>query len=390
MQLKNYHVSNKLAALWRRRGSLIAGLAAAVVTSLAATGWAGSLYIITGTEDDAAIILDSAQDEAPDLSSQMVYISNGSRGYDIMLSEGQGVAIHHEGGVVTAVARRESVSSLLNRMQIVPSPLEMVGVDLSGGDVTITVSSDLSFYERVTEKATHQTLRVENPELPEGTEQVAQKGADGIRSCIYEVVWSNGEEISRQFVEELNSTAVDEIIEYGAAKPEAEATAEAEAEEAAEAAGAPVEKTSKEAASGEEAGSAGASGTEAAVTSGQSPIVNVSENADGSGTLYLKDGTTLNYSGVRTMKATAYTTGHDGVGTRTASGTAVRVGTVAVDRKVIPLGTRMYITASGGVVYGLAVAEDTGVRGNRIDLYYDTYNECIQFGRRNCTVYILE
>ena len=129
---------------------------------------------------------------------------------------------------------------------------------------------------------------------------------------------------------------------------------------------------------------------EAAVTSGQSPIVNVSENADGSGTLYLKDGTTLNYSGVRTMKATAYTTGHDGVGTRTASGTAVRVGTVAVDRKVIPLGTRMYITASGGVVYGLAVAEDTGVRGNRIDLYYDTYNECIQFGRRNCTVYILE
>ena len=211
------------------------------------------------------------------------------------------------------------------------------------------------------------------------------KGADGIRSCIYEVVWSNGEEISRQFVEELNSTAVDEIIEYGAAKPEAEATAEAEAEEAAEAAGAPVEKTSKEAASGEEAGSAGSSGTEAAVTSGQSPIVNVSENADGSGTLYLKDGTTLNYSGVRTMKATAYTTGHDGVGTRTASGTAVRVGTAAVDRKVIPLGTRMYITASGGVVYCLAVAEDTGVRGNRIDFYSDTYNESSQLGRRDST-----
>ena len=119
-------------------------------------------------------------------------------------------------------------------------------------------------------------------------------------------------------------------------------------------------------------------------------IASVSENADGSGTLTLKDGTVLNYSGVRTMTATAYTTGHDGVGTRTASGTAVHVGTVAVDKSVLPLGTRMYIVAGGSVVYGLAVAEDTGVKGNKIDLFYDTYDECIQFGRRTCTVYILQ
>ena len=110
----------------------------------------------------------------------------------------------------------------------------------------------------------------------------------------------------------------------------------------------------------------------------------------GSGVLTLKDGTVLNYSGVRSMTATAYTTGHGGVGTRTASGTAVHVGSVAVDKSVIPLGTRMYIVAGGNVVYGLAVAEDTGVKGSKIDLYYDTYDECIQFGRRSCTVYILE
>ena len=89
------------------------------------------------------------------------------------------------------------------------------------------------------------------------------------------------------------------------------------------------------------------------------------------------------------MTATAYTTGYDGVGTVTASGTAVHVGTVAVDKSVIPLGTRMYIVA-GGIVYGLAVAEDTGVKGSTIDLYYDSYDECIQFGRRSCTVYLLE
>ena len=50
----------------------------------------------------------------------------------------------------------------------------------------------------------------------------------------------------------------------------------------------------------------------------------------------------------------------------------------------------MYIvSADGKVTYGVAVAEDTGVRGNVVDLYYDTYQECISFGRRAATVFIL-
>ena len=109
------------------------------------------------------------------------------------------------------------------------------------------------------------------------------------------------------------------------------------------------------------------------------------------GTLTLADGTTLAFTGVKSMTATAYTAGHGGADYTTATGTLVRVGTVAVDKSVIPLGTRMYIVSNdGSVVYGLAVAEDTGVRGNIVDLYYNTYEECINFGRRGCTVYILE
>ena len=46
---------------------------------------------------------------------------------------------------------------------------------------------------------------------------------------------------------------------------------------------------------------------------------------------------------------------------------------MAVDKNVIPLGTRMFIVTNDGIVYGMAVAEDTGVRGNVIDLYYGTY-----------------
>ena len=50
----------------------------------------------------------------------------------------------------------------------------------------------------------------------------------------------------------------------------------------------------------------------------------------------------------------------------------------------------MFVT--GSVEYGYCEAEDTGgaIVGNKIDLAYPTYDECIQFGRRNVVVYILE
>ena len=118
-----------------------------------------------------------------------------------------------------------------------------------------------------------------------------------------------------------------------------------------------------------------------AVASTRAGVASVSKNADGSGILTLTDGTTLNFSGVKSMTATAYTAGHGGADYTTATGTLVKVGTVAVDKNVIPLGS---------VVYGTAVAADTGVRGNIVDLYYDTYQQCINFGRRTCNVYILE
>lgn len=353
-----------LYTVCKRGGMALFCLLAAAVTGLFATGWAGSLFLITGMDsDEAAIILDPDQETAPDLSSQMIYVSNGGRGYDLALQEGTAVTVRHQGSVLTAQSRRESVSSLLSRLQIYPSPLEMIGVKLSETGVELNVSSDLTYYDYVTENVSFSTRRVANPEMPEGEEKVVQEGSDGVRSSVYEVVWSNGAPLSRQFVEELSTTAVDRIVEYGTAKPAPPPAASGEKDPEADLA---------------EHGETGGG------------IAHVSENADGSGTLTLKDGTVLNYSGVRSMTGTAYTAGHGGVGTRTASGTAVHVGSVAVDKRVIPLGTRMYITAAGGIVYGLAVAEDTGVKGNKIDLYYDTYQECIQFGRRACTVYILE
>ena len=76
----------------------------------------------------------------------------------------------------------------------------------------------------------------------------------------------------------------------------------------------------------------------------------------------------------------------------TATGSKVHKGVVAVDPDVIPYGTRMFIVANdGSYVYGLSTAEDCGgaIQNNRLDLYFDTADQCFQFGVRDCTVYFL-
>jgi len=108
-------------------------------------------------------------------------------------------------------------------------------------------------------------------------------------------------------------------------------------------------------------------------------------------TITLGDGIVLHYSGTVNVNATAYTT--EGQYNKiTKSGAIARYGIIAVDPKVIPLGTEMFIVAADGTwVYGYALAGDTGgfIKGNRIDLFYDTRDECITFGRQDAIVYIL-
>ncbi len=72
-----------------------------------------------------------------------------------------------------------------------------------------------------------------------------------------------------------------------------------------------------------------------------------------------------------------------GYGTQTASGRKAKAGrTIAVDRKVIPLGSKVVID---GHTY---IAEDTGVKGNVIDIYMSSHKKTIQYGARYKTVKI--
>lgn len=99
-------------------------------------------------------------------------------------------------------------------------------------------------------------------------------------------------------------------------------------------------------------------------------------------------GESYTYTKVYEMEATAYTISDDGWSNKTASGMTTFVGMVAVDPNVIPLGTKLYIEG-----YGIAIAGDTGgaIRGNIIDLFFNSNSECYEFGRKHgLKVYILE
>jgi len=101
------------------------------------------------------------------------------------------------------------------------------------------------------------------------------------------------------------------------------------------------------------------------------------------------------------LNASAYDLSYASTGKRpgdpgygiTASGTTARPGTVAVDPRVIPLGTKLYVESlDGSRDYGFAIAEDTGgaIKGYKIDLFYNSNAAAMSFGRRDVKVYILD
>ena len=86
--------------------------------------------------------------------------------------------------------------------------------------------------------------------------------------------------------------------------------------------------------------------------------------------------------------ATGYSANDSLQGTNniTATGKEIKKGMIAVDSKIIPLGTRIEIKD-----IGVFVAEDTGgkIKGNRIDIYFETKEEAKEFGRQVIWIKVL-
>lgn len=114
-------------------------------------------------------------------------------------------------------------------------------------------------------------------------------------------------------------------------------------------------------------------------------------SSGGAGTFTDSNGATVAYSQVLTGSGTAYTAP---AGAGTATGVKAYHGGVAVNPNIIPYGSKLYIVSTdGSFVYGYATAVDTGgalMDGSAIvDCFYNTYDECVNFGRRDVNVYVL-
>ena len=312
-----------------------------------------SLVCLSGQDTANAlyIVSDSALVRVDELEGD-VFLTDGSAGLvsrttgnDLALTAGSEVTVRHQEEVFSTVALDETVTQLLDRLGIQPSPLEMTSVAYLDGTLEICVDSEFVFYEHISTVSEHEIVYRTNSKKPAWQETVLQEGHDGEYTEVYEVIYQDGQQTARQLIDVVDVEPVPTIIERG---------------------------------------------TMENFANNGDPVASIVTEADGSGTITLENGVVLTFSEARTMKGTAYTEGGS-VGSRTASGTAVRVGVVAVDRNVLPLGTKVYVVSNDGAyVYGFAVAEDTGVRGNIIDLYMDTESECRRFGVRNCTVYVLD
>ncbi|PRR80840.1 Cell wall-binding protein YocH precursor [Clostridium liquoris] len=111
-------------------------------------------------------------------------------------------------------------------------------------------------------------------------------------------------------------------------------------------------------------------------------------------------GSSVHYSNVMRMRATAYTADYASTGKGpgdhgygiTATGTVAKrnnggYSSIAVDPRVIPLGTKVYVEG-----YGYAIAEDTGgaIKGDKIDVFFDSNNEVNNWGVKWVNVYIVK
>ncbi len=184
-------------------------------------------------------------------------------------------------------------------------------------------------YETEEKTIPYETVYKDNPNLDRGRNRVVSPGEEGVKEKKIEVVYENGDEVESSVVEEnIVAPPEEKIVERG--------------------------------------------------------------------TRTTVPGKPVEFERSLNVQATAYcandpsagTTGRTATGRRAVPGAGSRENPhiIAVDPRVIPLGTEVYIEG-----YGYAVAQDTGgaIKGERIDLLVGSQQAAYSFGRRNLKIYIL-
>jgi len=272
-----------------------------------------------------------------------------TRGMIIEVTTSFPVAVLADGDELVTRVVYATVADVLSEQGIRLSELDRVKPapdhQLEPGD-SVKVTRVYRHYVTARIEAPFREIRRGNPQLDRGETKVIQRGISGLREDTKKITLEDGREISRAIVQsETIRTKQDRIIEYG-------------------------------------------------------------EN-----TLLSRGGRNMPFTSVLTVIATAYCPGTEGSGCPidengasqctgyhndgiTASGLPAVAGSgrendphlVAVDPRVIPLGSRLYIDG-----YGFALAADVGsaIVGKRIDILFSEHDTAWLFGRRSLRVYML-
>lgn len=202
------------------------------------------------------------------------------------------------------------------------------------------------------EKIPFTTEKVNSSAMAKGTEKVSQKGIDGVKTFTYTDKVVNGVVESSELVsEEVTKEPVKKIIKVGTL----------------------VKQTSKKLGNNK-----------------------IEKNGNPISELELPSKYSIGENNVPTEYK--YTIKGRGAaycipGGITATGRPVKPGYIAVNPKQIPYGTEMWIVSDDGVVYGYAIAADTGGFVKKgyftCDLYMNSTEQCYQWGDRGVTIYVL-
>ena len=202
------------------------------------------------------------------------------------------------------------------------------------------------------EKIPFTTEKVNSSAMTKGTEKVSQKGVDGIKTFTYTDKVVNGVVESSELVsEEVTKEPVKQIIKVGTL----------------------VKQTTKKLGNNK-----------------------IEKNGNPISELELPSKYSIGDNNVPTEYK--YTIKGRGAaycipGGITATGRPVKPGYIAVNPNQIPYGTEMWIVSDDGVVYGYAIAADTGGFVKKgyftCDLYMNSTEQCFQWGDRGVTIYVL-
>ncbi len=323
-----------------------------LVGTLSQTAQAQNTFVITDGDavtvhttyaSDPAKVL---QEVGVDLSVDDTYTTETVAGVsEIKVKRMQYFKIHYGGETLRVNGYGERLDNLFVRLGIsideniaVSLPLNTMTYD--GMEVWVDHRGETT--ESYTVEVPFATTYCEDPTLPLGEEKVLVAGKNGLMLCTANVTYVNGKETSRNVYQQtVTQEPVNQVVARG---------------------------------TGEQVGQVS-----------DKPLI-------GDGVIVLPTGEVLTYIRKDQFVATAYTHFDAGCDEYTANGTQVKWGVVAVDPKVIPYGTRMFIVANdGSYVYGLSTAEDCGgaIQNRRLDLYMPTLEQAFKFGIRDCTVYFL-